>query len=43
MINENDILFLDFGPIFEDWEADYGRTYVLGKDPLKLKLKDSAF
>ena len=38
-INENDILFLDFGPIFEDWEADYGRTYVLGKDPLKLKLK----
>ena len=39
MINENDILFLDFGPIFEEWEADFGRTYVLGDDPLKLKLK----
>jgi hypothetical protein len=29
---------VDFGPIFEDWEADFGRTYVLGNDPLKLKL-----
>lgn len=38
-IQENDILFFDFGPIFEDWEADLGRTYVLGNDPLKLKLK----
>lgn len=38
-IEENDILFFDFGPIFEDWEADLGRTYVLGNDPLKLKLK----
>jgi len=24
----------------EDWEADFGRTYVIGKDPLKLKLKN---
>ncbi len=39
MIKDNDILFLDFGPIFEEWEADFGRTYVLGEDPLKLKLK----
>ena len=39
MIKDNDILFLDFGPIFEQWEADFGRTYVLGDDPLKLKLK----
>ena len=39
MIKDNDILFLDFGPIFEEWEADFGRTYVLGDDPLKLKLK----
>ena len=36
---EDDILFIDFGPIFEDWEADFGRTYVIGKDPCKLKLK----
>lgn len=38
-IAEDDILFLDFGPIFEAWEADFGRTYVLGNDPRKLKLK----
>jgi len=40
VIQKNDILFLDFGPIFEGWEADLGRTYVLGNDPLKLKLKN---
>lgn len=39
-VQEDDILFLDFGPIFEDWEADYGRTYVIGHDPYKLKLRD---
>jgi len=39
VIQKDDILFLDFGPIFEGWEADFGKTYVLGNDPLKLKLK----
>ena len=39
IIQPEDILFLDFGPIFEGWEADLGRTYVLGNDALKLKLK----
>jgi len=39
VIQEDDILFLDFGPIFDGWEADLGRTYVIGNDPLKLKLK----
>ncbi|MCD6019177.1 MAG: aminopeptidase family protein [Bacteroidetes bacterium] len=38
-IQKDDILFFDFGPVFEDWEADVGRTYVIGNDPLKLKLK----
>lgn len=38
-IQEDDILFFDFGPIIENWEADLGRTYVLGNDPKKLKLK----
>ena len=37
---ENDILFFDFGPIIENWEADLGRTYVIGNDLLKLKLKN---
>lgn len=39
IIRENDIVFLDFGPVFNGWEADLGRTYVLGNDHLKLKLK----
>ena len=38
-IRENDILFLDFGPVFDEWEADFGRTYVLGSDPKMLKIQ----
>lgn len=38
ILKEDDILFLDFGPVFENWEADFGRTYVLGNNPDKLKL-----
>jgi Xaa-Pro dipeptidase len=38
-IGADDILFLDLGPVFEEWEADFGRTFVLGSDPLKLKLQ----
>jgi Xaa-Pro dipeptidase len=37
-IQHNDIVFLDFGPLIEDWEADLGRTYTIGKDPEKIKL-----
>lgn len=40
IIGEDDILFLDLGPVFEEWEADFGRTFVIGSDPLKLKLRD---
>jgi Xaa-Pro dipeptidase len=39
-IGDDDILFLDLGPVFEEWEADFGRTFVLGSDPLKHKLRD---
>lgn len=39
VITDNDIVFLDFGPVFENWEADYGRTYVLGDDPRMHQLK----
>jgi Xaa-Pro aminopeptidase len=39
-VEEDDILFLDLGPVFEEWEADFGRTFVLGSDPIKLKLRD---
>ena len=40
-IAADDIVFLDFGPVFERWEADFGRTYVLGDDPVKLRLRDA--
>jgi Metallopeptidase family M24 len=29
-IGDNDIVYVDLGPVFEDWEADLGRTYILG-------------
>jgi len=41
-LESDDILFLDFGPIFEEWEADFGRTYVLGSHPDKIRLKENA-
>jgi Xaa-Pro aminopeptidase len=39
MIDKDDILFIDLGPIVEGYEADIGRTYVLGNHDRKLKLK----
>jgi Xaa-Pro aminopeptidase len=38
VIEADDIVFADFGPIFAEWEADFGRTYVLGDDPVKHEL-----
>ena len=38
-LGTDDILFLDLGPVFEQWEADFGRTFVLGSDPLKHKMQ----
>jgi Xaa-Pro aminopeptidase len=38
-LQEDDIVFFDLGPVFEDWEADFGRTFVIGSDPIKLTLK----
>jgi Xaa-Pro aminopeptidase len=39
-IAADDIAFADFGPVFEAWEADFGRTFVLGGDPVKARLRD---
>jgi Xaa-Pro aminopeptidase len=41
VIADDDIVFCDFGPIFAAWEADFGRTFVLGDDPVKLRLRDA--
>lgn len=40
IIEADDILIVDLGPVFEKWEADFGRTYVLGNDPAKIALRD---
>jgi Xaa-Pro aminopeptidase len=39
-MTDDDIVFADFGPVFGQWEADFGRTWVLGDDPVKLRLRD---
>ena len=41
VITESDIVFLDLGPVFEEWEADFGRTFVLGDDPDKHAVRDA--
>ncbi|DBB10816.1 TPA: hypothetical protein ACH3X3_007293 [Trebouxia sp. C0006] len=30
-LQEDDIVYVDLGPVFGDMEADFGRTYVLGR------------
>jgi Xaa-Pro dipeptidase len=37
-MTDDDIVYLDFGPVFDAWEADFGRTYALGSDPVKHRL-----
>jgi Xaa-Pro aminopeptidase len=42
VVQDDDIVFIDFGPILEEWEADYGRTYVVGDDENKQRLADDS-
>ena len=37
-IAPDDIVYLDLGPVFAEWEADIGRSYALGHDPEKKRL-----
>jgi Xaa-Pro dipeptidase len=37
-IEADDVVYLDLGPVFDSWEADFGRTYALGSDPHKHRL-----
>lgn len=37
-IAPDDTVYLDFGPVFEEWEADLGRSYALGDNPEKHRL-----
>jgi Xaa-Pro aminopeptidase len=38
VIGPDDIVYVDLGPVFEEWEADIGRSYALGSDPEKKRL-----
>ena len=40
IILDDDMVILDFGPIVDGYEADLGRTYVIGKNAGKTKLKN---
>jgi methionine aminopeptidase len=40
IIQKDDLVILDFGVVVDGWESDYARTYVLGNDPRKLKIKN---
>src|ERR1700677_4710180 len=37
VLQENDIFFVDIGPVYGDVEGDAGDTFVFGDDPLHLK------
>jgi Xaa-Pro aminopeptidase len=32
-IQADDIVYVDLGPVFAEWEADIGRTYIIGNHP----------
>ena len=38
VIAPDDTVYLDFGPVFGEWQADIGRSYALGGDPEKHRL-----
>ncbi len=37
-VGEDDIVFLDLGPVFGNWEGDVGQSYAMGTDPEKHRL-----
>lgn len=39
VLQENDIFFIDIGPVYGDFEGDAGDTFVFGDNPLHLKAK----
>jgi Xaa-Pro aminopeptidase len=32
-VHADDIVYVDLGPVFAEWEADIGRTYIVGNHP----------
>jgi len=39
VLQENDIFFVDIGPVYGDFEGDAGDTFVFGEDPLHARAK----
>lgn len=37
VLGSDDIYFIDIGPVWNGYEADAGKTFVIGTDPLKLQ------
>jgi Xaa-Pro aminopeptidase len=37
-IKDGDLVYLDLGPVFDDFEGDIGKTYLIGDDAIKAKL-----
>ena len=33
VLRDNDIFYIDIGPVWEEWEGDGGNTFVVGNDP----------
>jgi Xaa-Pro aminopeptidase len=42
VLKENDIIFVDIGPVFEKWEGDGGDTFVFGSDADMARCADDA-
>jgi Xaa-Pro aminopeptidase len=42
VLQDNDIFFIDVGPVYKEHEADYGQTYTVGDDSRLLELAKSA-
>jgi Xaa-Pro aminopeptidase len=42
IIKDDDILFVDMGPVLDGWEADIGRTFVIGDDENKHRIRKDA-
>jgi hypothetical protein len=42
VLGEDDIFFIDIGPVFEKWEGDGGDSFVTGTDPEMAKCAEDA-
>ena len=40
VVMNEDVVSVDLGPVFGEYEADFGRTWVVGTDPKKRRLRD---